>query len=50
VPAERLSGGPYAFETGFLKGAQRAFRLGDTLKVRISRIEPATNELELKPA
>jgi ribonuclease R len=50
VPLDQLPRGRYALEDGALRSARHTFRLGDTLDVRISRIDPASNELELKPA
>ena len=48
VPIDQLAGGPYKFDTGVLRSSRRTFRLGDTLEVRIGRIDAV--ELELKPA
>jgi len=50
VPLDQLAGGPYKFDTGVLRSSRRAFRLGDTLEVRIGRIDADRNEIELKPA
>ena len=49
VPTEKLPGKRYKFEPGALRGSGRVFRLGDTLEVRIARVDPDANELELLP-
>ena len=49
VPIDQLPRGPYTYDTGVLRGSRRAFHLGDTLEVRLGRIDAASNELELKP-
>ncbi len=49
VPIDQLPRGPYKYDTGLLRGSRRAFRLGDTLEVRLGRIDAVSNELELTP-
>lgn len=49
VPIDQLPRGPYKYDTGVLRSSRRTFRLGDTLEVRLGRIDAASNELELKP-
>ncbi len=49
VPIDQLPRGRYTYDTGVLRGSRRAFHLGDTLEVRLGRIDAASNELELKP-
>ncbi|MHC4452213.1 MAG: S1 RNA-binding domain-containing protein, partial [Planctomycetota bacterium] len=49
VPTDKLPRGRYRFEAGALRSARRTFRLGDNLEVRIERVEPESNELELQP-
>ena len=50
VQVDQLSGGPYKFEPGVLRGSGREFRLGDTVEVRPRRIDAAANEVDLELA
>ena len=47
VSIDSLPGGRYKFESGVLRNRRNAFKLGDTLDVRISRVDAASNELAL---
>ncbi len=49
LAVELLPGGPYAYQPGCLTGKKRSYRLGETLEVRIHRIDPASGQLDLAP-
>jgi len=47
LSADLLPGGPYRLESATLKDARHTYRLGETLDVRIHRIDPAASQLDL---
>ena len=50
VPVEQLPRGEWRFDAGVFQGANGSLGLGTTLDVKINRIDPSTNELELRLA
>lgn len=50
LPVEQLPNGPYRLDDATLKGSRRSFRIGETLTVKIHKLDPASGQLDLTVA